>query len=204
MGRGWVIALVMTGLALGAAGCTAVGAAAGAGATAGLAAMDERGFEGVVADKATEVKITKAVYDYDPDVFVSIAVTVHEGRALLVGEVREQAQMDKVVEIAWKTDGVDRVINEIEVSTDESLLDYGHDVVIANNLRSRLIFDEQVDSVNYTVDVVNGSVYIMGIARNPEEKTRVVGHAKQIAYVRRVVEFIRLKTPENNQDGSTQ
>jgi osmotically-inducible protein OsmY len=85
------------------------------------------------------------------------------------------------------------VIDEIKVSDNSSVSDYARDVYIANNLRSRLMFDKNIQNVNYTVDVVNGVVYLMGIAQNNDELDRVVAHARDISNVRRVVSHVLLK-----------
>jgi osmotically-inducible protein OsmY len=40
---------------------------------------------------------------------------------------------------------------------------------------------------------VNGTVYVMGIAQSQAEVDRVRDHARQLAYVRRVVSYVRVK-----------
>ena len=50
-----------------------------------------------------------------------------------------------------------------------------------------------MDSINYSMDTVNQAVYLMGVAKDGSELERVIGHAKNIDYVRRVVSYVRLK-----------
>ena len=50
--------------------------------------------------------------------------------------------------------------------------------------------------INYSVDVVNQTVYIMGVARSEAELQRVLGTARDITYVRQVVEFVRVVPPQ--------
>ncbi len=43
------------------------------------------------------------------------------------------------------------------------------------------------------IEAVNGAVYLMGVAQDQGELDRVVAHAKDLAYVRQVVNYVRLK-----------
>jgi osmotically-inducible protein OsmY len=61
------------------------------------------------------------------------------------------------------------------------------------------MFDGHVKNINYTVDVVNGVVYLMGIAQSQDELDRVVAHARDIGNVKRVVSHIVLKNDPHRQ-----
>ena len=71
-------------LSTGLSGC--VGLAVGAGATAGTAAMQDRGLGGVIDDTVIHGKVTSAYFAYDVK-FKLITAKVHEGRVLLTGTV---------------------------------------------------------------------------------------------------------------------
>ena len=73
-----------------------------------------------------------------------------------------------------------------------SLSDDSRDLWIATKLRGRLLVDDQISSINYSIDVVNKTVYVMGVARSTTELNRVLGHARQVSHVRRVVDHTRL------------
>jgi osmotically-inducible protein OsmY len=47
-----------------------------------------------------------------------------------------------------------------------------------------------VNSINYSVEVVNGTVYLLGVSADQAEHDRVVGIARNMANVRRVVTHI--------------
>jgi hypothetical protein len=49
--------------------------------------------------------------------------------------------------------------------------------------------------VNYNVDCVGGTIYLMGVAQNKAELQRVIDHARDIPYVRQVVSYVRIKDP---------
>ena len=47
--------------------------------------------------------------------------------------------------------------------------------------------------VNYSIETINGVIYVMGIAQSQDELDRVVNHARNISGVQRVVSYVRLK-----------
>ena len=51
-----------------------------------------------------------------------------------------------------------------------------------------------VYSINYTIDTVNGTVYLLGIAQDATELQRVRAHARALDYVRRVISHVRVKS----------
>ena len=94
------------------------------------------------------------------------------------------------------------VINEIKVTKSESVGEYLHDVWLAQTLRNDLLFDSRVRSINYNVDCVAGTIYLMGVAQNQAELQRVIDHARDISYVRNVISFVRLKNDPARQQTS--
>ena len=172
-------------------GC--VGLAIGAGATAGTAAMQERGLGGAIDDTVIHSKITSAYFANDVK-FKLIAVKVHEGRVLLTGTVPKPEDRVEAVRHAWKVKGVKSVINEVAVQDDSGVLDLARDKWVSTQLRLKITFDGKIKAINYAIDVVNGTVFLMGIAQNEQELTLVRNHARSIEYVRRVVSHVRVKS----------
>ena len=88
--------------------------------------------------------------------------------------------------------GVREVINEVQVDDESGLTDRGRDLWIAARLRGQLLVDDQVSSINYSVEVVNRVVYVIGVARTDAELARVLGHARAQSYVKSVVNYVRV------------
>lgn len=189
-----ILAAVLA-LPLSLVGCTPVGVAVGAGATVGSVALEERGFEQGVKDRVTEAAISKSLFDYNLDAFGDVGVEVVEGRVLLTGRVDKPEHRVEAVRFAWQEEEVVEVINEIRVGTsDDSLADRGKDAWIATQLRTKITLDSQVKAVNYSAEVVDGTIYLFGIAQNESELNRVVAHARTIENVRRIVpDYVRMK-----------
>jgi osmotically-inducible protein OsmY len=178
------------GLALALSGCAAV---VGGGAALGVAAYQERGVEGVSRDVKISALLSEAFVKYDHELLLKVGTTVYEGRVMLTGQVKDPKVQADAVRLAWTVPGVADVLNEIQVVPGGSVIDSARDAWITAQLKSKLTFDEEVYAINYTMETVGGTVYVMGIAQNRTELARVIGHARSIDHVQRIVEHVRVK-----------
>lgn len=186
--------LVILPLLLLLAGC--VGAAVGAGATVGVAALDERGVQGVARDTGLATRIRGKWLNYDLETGDTLAVdggiVVYNRRAMLTGTVKTEDIRAKAVRMAWEVEGIEQVINELRVG-DTDIKDAARDAWISAQLTSKLTFDKEVASVNYELETVNAVIYLVGTAQNEQELNRVLGHARSIPRVRDVVNHVVIK-----------
>jgi osmotically-inducible protein OsmY len=90
-------------------------------------------------------------------------------------------------------EGVRRVDNEIEVTDQTGWLDRPKDIYIRTEIAADLLTDRSIKDVNYTIDVVNGVVYLTGVAQNQTELDRVVARANRFQGVKRVENYVVLK-----------
>lgn len=185
-------AAIVAGLLPALGGCA--GAVIGAGATAGVAAMQERGLEGVTRDSALAAQILSNYVEIDASLASDVGVEVWEGRALLTGLVKTDAERAEAVRLAWRVTGIKDVINEIGIASDEGIEDFAYDSWISAQLKSRMTFDNEIFAINYDVETVNGVVYLIGIAQSQAELDRVMAHARDIKRVRRVISHVRVKS----------
>ncbi len=176
-------------LALG--GCA--GVAVGAGATTGVAALQERGLEVAARDTRLEAEIIAQWLTHNDKLVTKLGVEVYEGRVLLTGAVDGEAMRVDAVRLTWKVAGIKDVLNEIQIVADSDFSDLARDTWLTTQLKSKLTFDQDVLAINYAVETVNGVVYLIGIAQNRAELERVVGHARDIEYVRNVISHVRVK-----------
>lgn len=178
------------------AGCSPLGVATTVGATAGIKASEERGFSASVSDDAIWLGINRRLLDHDGALFEAVMLQVHEGRVLLSGEVPTQEARMEAVKIAWQPDGVAEVINELTVTTPGR--NEWRDFWIAEKIDGKLLFDRKIRSINYSVEAVDGVVYLIGIAQSEDELQRVIDHCRDVAYVRRIVSYVRIKAQTAN------
>ena len=166
----------------------------GAGAAVGVAAVQERGVKGRATDLQIEALILKDFLARGLKMTTAIGVEVYDGRVLLTGLTKDTNVSDEAVRIAWKTRGVKKVINEIKLEKTGTIADFAHDTWITTKLKSRMTFDKNILAINYLVETVNRSVYLLGVAQDAGELKRVVGHASSIDRVREVVyDHVRIK-----------
>ena len=184
------------------AGCSAWDMTVSGGATAATAASEERGLGQAVNDNGIMLGIENALLKTDASLVTKVDVNVHEGRVLLAGQVDRPEDRVTAVKIAWQQANVVEVIDEIKVTGSESVGEYLHDAWLAQTLRNDLLIDEKIRSINYNVDCVAGTIYLMGVAQNQAELQRVIDHARDISYVRNVISFVRLKNDPARQQTS--
>lgn len=189
-----IIVAVLGFSVLATSGCTPIGAAVGAGATLGTAAAREGGIGQAWTDTRIRAYINDAWFRYNTDIFRKLDLTVREGRVLITGQVQKQEHRVDAVRLAWQAPYVRQVINEIRVENSDGISGYARDSWISTQLRTKMIFDREIQSINYSFDCVAATVYLMGVARDQEELDRVISHARGISYVKEVVSYVRMRT----------
>ena len=171
---------------------TPVGLAVGAGATAGIASAKEGGIKGAVTDTGIAAKINNAWFKRDVDMFSKLNLTVENGRVLITGVVQSPEERLEAVRLAWEVEGVKQVINEIQIGKPKTFGAFANDTWITSQLRTRIVLDPDIQSINYTIDTVKGIVYLMGVAQNQDELNRVVRVARRIKGVKQVVSYVKM------------
>jgi osmotically-inducible protein OsmY len=186
-----LVAVSVSALAL-ASACTPLGLATGAAATAGVASAQEGGITGAVTDASIKGAINEAWFRKDLDMFSKLSTRVDQGRVLLTGVVQNPEHRVEAVRLVWQVKGVKQVINEIQVADSEGLPGWGRDTWISTRLRTEMTFAKEISSLNYTIDTVQGVVYLMGVARSQDELNRVMELARTIPNVKKVVSYVKM------------
>lgn len=184
------VAIIVTSLLV--SGCVPA-ILAGAGA-AGTVAVQERSTGNAVDDTSIRVAINaKYINQENHDIFKNVDIRVSEGRVLLTGDVDLPESKVEAVRLAWEVKGVRELMDEIQVNDQAGIMDYAGDAWIANQIRTKLLFEKNLRSVNYNVEVVNDVVYLLGIAQNQEELDKALYIASTTSHVKKVVNHVVLK-----------
>ena len=157
---------------------------------------EERSIGEFVDDAIIKAVIKNSYFDQNEDIFFNVDVEVSQGRVLLTGTVTNIDLRIEATRVAWGAKGVKTVINEIQVSNSDSILNFADDLVISTKVIGKLMLDENVNSLNFNVETVNKVVYIIGIARLEKEKNQVIDLASQVYGVEQVVDYISIKQSE--------
>lgn len=190
-GRGWKILLCCTFLTA----CDPVSFVLVPATVVGASEAEERGFKGVVSDTALRTKINCTWLANEPLFLDRLTMSVLEGRVVLTGVVETPVLKEKAVALTQKVGGVKEVVDEIKVGKPETLGDYSRDSWITTKLKTQLLFDSYIASRNYSIRTVNRIVYLTGIAQNQQELNLVLEHARNISGVKRVIHYVRIKSP---------
>ncbi len=130
----------------------------------------------------------------DKKYFLSIQSEVRDGNIFLSGKVEEPEEKIKITKMAWETKGVRSVKNAITIKGQSNFKSTAKDILITSQLRSALIFNKKTKARNYTLETINKTIYIFGIAMDLNEKKEVIKEANQIYDVKKVIPSIYLAT----------
>ena len=179
--------------------CSATGVVAGAAAGTGIAVAKEGGLRRAVSDTVIQAKINELWLRADPEIFTKLDLTVNQGRVLVTGVVQNPEHRVEAIRLAWKPEGVQQVLNEVQVANSTGLTGYARDAWANTRLRTAITLDRDVQSINYSIDVVQGVVYLMGVAQSRAELNRVIETARTIPDIKQVVSYVKLAGPSQNQ-----
>ena len=154
---------------------------------------EERSFNNYVEDTIILAQLKNLYFSNNEMIFFNVSVDVVEGRILLTGTVNQIDQRIEATKLAWGIVGVIEVINEIQINNDENILDYADDLIMKTKINARLLLEQDVLNINYSVEVVNGIVYLIGIAQNQVELDIVITISKNTYGVQNVISYVRLK-----------
>lgn len=160
----------------------------------GSTVLDERSTGDVMDDAVIAVKIKDHYLQTEVnEIFHRVAVSVSEGRVMLVGNMKSDYYSKMAEDIVWKIKGVREVINELTVN-DVPVGQHAKDVFIKNTVRTKLLFAKDMMSVNYDVEVSDGVVYLLGIAQDFVELERAQRLSASVKGVRKVISHVILKS----------
>ena len=170
-------------------GCaTAIVGAAGAGA---VTATQERSFGEALDDAAVSNEIKSRLIANGG--LGEVDVEVAGGLVLLSGRTQTPELRLKAESIAWSVKRADDVANEIQVESPGGFFANASDELISTRVRARLLGSSSVQANNFNVETYGGTVYLLGVARSPEELEKAAQEASVVGGVNQVVSYVRLR-----------
>ena len=154
---------------------------------------EERSFNNYVEDTIILAQLKNEYFSNNENIFFQVSVDVIEGRIMLTGAVEQIDERIEATKLAWGIKGVNEVINEIQISNDEGILDYADDLIMKTKINAKLLLEKNILNLNYSVEVVNGIVYLIGIAQDQKELDAVIEISKKTYGVTSVISYVRLK-----------
>jgi osmotically-inducible protein OsmY len=191
-----VLAAILIVACLGLSGCA--GALFGVGTAAVAASTTEKGISTSVSDGVILTKLHDKFIQNDASLSTAVDVAVNDGAVLMTGKVKTPEEKILATKLAWEIKGVREVVNELQVTDQSSIKDIAKDLAASAQLRGKLIADPDISSLNYSIDVVNGVVYLSGVATDTDEMNKVVTHAQELRFAQQVVNYIILATDKRD------
>lgn len=158
-----------------------------------LVSKEERSVGTFIDDTVIIAKLKNIYFSQNEKIFFNVDIEVSEGRVLLTGTVESSDIRIEATRLAWGVDQVQTVINEIQISNTDSILDFADDLVITTKIKAKLLLDKNINNLNFSIDTVNRVVYVIGIAQNNNELDRVIEIINSIYGVEEVINYVRLK-----------
>tara|TARA_E500000178_G_C16940849_1_gene716322 strand:+ start:298 stop:909 length:612 start_codon:yes stop_codon:yes gene_type:complete len=155
-------------------------------------AIDPRTLGTQIDDSIMQKNLSARILLADKNYFLSVKSKVLDGRIFLTGKVNDPEEKLKLTKIAWETDGVRSVRNDLKIKEKFNFKQSAKDILLTSQLRTALILNKNIKATNYQIDTYKKKIYIYGIAINKDEKDLVIIEAKEISDVDDVIASILL------------
>ena len=156
------------------------------------AASKEKGLGTSINDKLIETKISNLIYKFNKNLIADTKIFVNNGSVLFTGKLNNPNDKIEFTKLAWNIRGVKEVNNEIQVTDVSSIKNVARDIASMGEIRARIMSDKSINSINFSIDVVNDKAYISGVATNELEMNLVKNHATSARFVKEVFNYIIL------------
>ena len=155
-------------------------------------AFDPRSVGTQIDDSIMQKNFSTRMILMDKKYIISVKSKVLDGRIFLTGKVENPEEKLQLTKLAWETNGVRSVRNDIKIKEEFNLKQSAKDILITSQLRTALIIDKNIKATNYQIDTYKNKIYIYGIALTKEEKEKTINEAKEILDVKDVIASILL------------
>jgi len=155
-------------------------------------AIDPRSLGTQIDDSLMQKNLSARILIENKNYLLKVKSKVLDGRVFLTGKVDKPEEKLKLTKIAWETEGVRSVRNDIKIKEEFNLKQSTKDLLITSQLRTAMILNKNIKATNYQIDTYKKKIYIYGIALTDEEKSLVISEAKEILDVEDVIASILL------------
>ena len=172
-------------------GCTAalIGGAAGGGYAV---ATDERQTSRMMDDSTITARINNAMIKDDVVKAHQVDVDTVGGHVTLTGVVKTRQESRRAVQIASHEAGVKSVRNNLQIG-EKTWGESFNDQWLGSKIKSKLVAEPEIRSLNIDVDVHKGIVTLTGVVGDTYQRKRAIQIAKATDGTRWVVDNLRVK-----------
>ena len=164
----------------------------GVGAVALSSSAQEKGLGTSINDKVIYIKLRNAINNWNSSVSQKISISVDNGSILVTGQLKNVDAKINLTKVIWEVNGVKEVNNKVQISETNNLKNIAKDLASLGEIRARLMASKQLNSLNFSIDVVNNVAYISGIASSEEEVAIVSQIAQEARFIKEVQNFVKV------------
>lgn len=167
-------------------------------ATAGVKKGDERNLARSLNDINAGRAIRARMSRVEGFHLGGVDVEVAEGIVVLSGNVPTAEDRIEAERIAWSAPRILQVGNEIKIADKQGFVRNTKDGVLHQSIRARLIANKNIKARNFNIEVHDGVVYLLGVARSPDELALAAQTAATTKGTREVVSYVKLAGDNSN------
>ena len=177
-------------------GCNPAGILASGGATTMVVTEGDKSLGTVVDDASIKLQIAQKFIASEDNLFLNIDSSVIEGRVLLTGIVSTQEIRIDAIRRVWEINGVEEVINEIEVGDKTTLKEYSKDLWINTQVKALAAKTLGLRGLSYNFETIRGKVFIAGITSRKEQLETLIDSIKNVKGVKEIVNYVIITEPK--------
>ncbi len=174
-------------------GCSPANILASGAGTGMVIAEGDRSLGEVVDDATIKINIAAKFINSSDNLFVDVSTTVLDGRVLLTGLVDNQEIRIDAVRRVWEVEGVNEVVNEIQIGNRASLKEYAQDVWITTQVKGLAAKTLGLRSIAFNFETIQGKVYIAGITKRPSQLDELIEATKTVKGVNEIINYVIVK-----------
>jgi osmotically-inducible protein OsmY len=194
------------GAALALTACAPAVLFVGSGTAVGTMATREKGVTGTVSDSWISAQIKTKFYAFNRDLHARIVPNVQNGEVLLTGSVTDAQWPIEAERMCWEVKGVKVINNEVTIEGEDTpgFGQYASDALITSQMKTHLMFDKDIRSLNYSIRTVKGVVYVMGTAQSQAELDKVLAYARNTKGVDKVMDYVHMREGADNEPAGSE
>ena len=164
----------------------------GVGTIALSSSAQEKGLGTSINDKVIYVKLRNVIHNWNPSVSQKISISVDNGSILVTGQLENINTKIDLTKTIWDVSGIKEVNNQVQISKTSNIKNIAKDLASLGEIRAKLMASKELNSLNFSVDVVNSVAYISGIASSDEEIAIVTQLAQEARFIKEVQNFVKV------------
>jgi len=155
-------------------------------------ALDPRTLGTQIDDSIMQKNLSAKLINMNTNYILSVKSKVLDGRIFITGKVDTIEEKLKITKLGWEIKGARSVKNDLQIKEKFNFNRAAKDLLITSQLRTAMITNKKIKSVNYNIDTYKKKIYVYGIAKDEEERKEVINEAKQILDVEDTISSILL------------